>query len=70
MPDDINMRDLFSFGSEVAADVNLVDGTSTYSLQSDFFAVREMQLQGELINRDDALGAAERLAQQIGAPRG
>jgi poly(A) polymerase len=32
-------------------------------------AVREMQLQGELADREAALGAAERIACKIGAPR-
>ena len=42
--DDINMRHLFRFGSKASADVPLVSGQRAYSLASDFFAVREVQL--------------------------
>ena len=42
--DDLNMRDLFTFGSETAADVDLTSGTATYSLAANFFAVRDVQL--------------------------
>ena len=42
--DDINMRGLFNFARKAASDTNLVDGQSTYSLPSDFFAADVLQL--------------------------
>ena len=42
--DDINMRHVFDFGSRRESDYTLVDGTQTRALETDFLAVRDVQL--------------------------
>ena len=42
--DRFNARNLTQMGSETQADMDLVDGTATYSLATTFFAMRDVQL--------------------------
>ena len=42
--DRFNARHLIDFGSETEADADLVDGTATVALATNFFAIRDVQL--------------------------
>ena len=75
--DRFNARHLVDFGTETQADANLVDGTDTVSLPTNFFAVREVQLidtDGNVAKRLDYVpweewNRRDRLHNQTGVPQ-